>query len=404
MVLAGSCAAAASVSVVWTARAARTASAPKGVDGSVITWKKIVLDKEFRSEGVTVMDVNKDGKPDVVAGNFWYEAPNWIPHEIEPAQKFDGEHGYSNSFLNYTSDVNGDGWADQIVVGFPGAPATWRENPGNKVYKPGPWKEHPLFHSACNESAGFGDLLGNKKPVCCFGYDEKTMAWYEPGSDLNKEFVNHDLSPASQANAPGAARFWHGMGIGDVNGDGRPDVITRAGYYEAPKDPRTSPWNFVAANLGPDCAQMYAYDVNGDGIPDVVSSSSHGIGVWWFEQKKGANGPEFTQHVIDDSFSQSHSLVMADINGDGVMDFVTGKRFWAHGPTGDVRPGDPAVIYWFELKRKNGQVEWTKHEVDNDSGVGTQFLVADVNKDGKPDIITSNKKGVFVFLQERKKK
>jgi hypothetical protein len=187
-----------------------------------------------------------------------------------------------------------------------------------------------------------------------------------------------------------------------VNGDGRPDVITKAGWYEQPANPRTSPWKFVPANLGPDCAQMVAYDVNGDGLADVVSSSAHNIGVWWYEQKRGANGPEFTQHVIDDSFSQSHSLVMAHITGDGALDVVTGKRFWAHGPTGDVRPGDPAVLYWFELKRSGGNVQWIRHEVDNASGVGTQFLTADVNKDGLPDIVTSNKKGVFIFLQQRK--
>jgi len=261
-----------------------------------------------------------------------------------------------------------------------------------------------FFGASWGTNSYIASMLGNKKPVCCFGYDEKTMAWYEPGTDLSKDFTNHDISPTDQANAPGAARFWHGMGIGDVNGDGRPDVITRSGYYEGPKDPRTGPWKFVPANLGPDCAQMYAYDVNGDGNPDVVSSSAHNIGVWWYEQRKGPNGPEFTQHLIDDSFSQSHSLVMADINGDGVMDFVTGKRFWAHGPTGDVNPDAPCVLYWFELKRNRGKVEWIRHEIDNDSGVGTQFTVVDVNKDGLLDVVTSNKKGVHVFVQQRAKK
>lgn len=382
--------------------APRSSSAPiprRGVQE--ITWKKIVLDTKFRSEGVTVADVNRDGKPDVIAGNLWYEMPSGTPHELAPAQAFDGEHGYSNSFMNYTSDVNKDGWPDQVLIGFPGDKAVWRENPKNQ---PGPWKEHPLWRSACNESAMFGDLLGNKKPVPVFAYDETTMAWYEPDKDDKngeKPFLLHDIGLPKQ---PGVARFWHGMGIGDVNGDGRNDVITKEGYYEAPKDRRTTPWPFVKANLGPDCAQMYAYDVNGDGLPDVVSSSSHNIGVWWYEQKSGSNGPEFVQHVIDDSFSQSHSLCMADIDGDGVMDFVTGKRFWAHGPTGDVRPGDPAMIYWFELKRDHGKVDWVRHEIDTDSGVGTQFLVADVNKDGRPDVITSNKKGVYVFLQERKKR
>lgn len=367
----------------------------RGVPGDRITWRKIVLDREFRSEGVAVGDVNHDGKPDVIAGNFWYENPTWTPHEIAPAQKFEPEHGYSNSFLNFASDVNHDGWVDQILIGFPGDKCVWRENPKNG---PGPWKEHPIWRSACNESPAFADLLGNGKPVLVFPYDETTMAWYEQSNPRTQEFAAHNISAP---HGVGVQRFYHGLGVGDVNGDGRPDVITHDGYYEQPADPRAGVWKFVPAKLGPDCAQMYAYDVNGDGVPDVISSSSHNIGVWWYEQKKGTNGPEFVQHTIDDSFSQSHSLVLADINGDGLKDIVTGKRFWAHGPTGDVRPGDPAVIYWYELTRNNGQVKWLRHEVDNDSGVGTQFTVADVNGDGLPDIITSNKKGVFVFLQQR---
>ncbi len=383
----------AAVAFVWRvlpSQASRNSSA-KGE----ITWKKIVLDKEFRSEGVTVADVNRDGKPDVIAGNFWYEAPNWTPHEIRPAQKFDGATGYSNSFLNFTMDVNADGWPDQICIGFPGDKAVWRENPGKKG---GPWNEHVIWRSACNESPHFADLLGTKKPVLVFPYDESTMAWYEPGKDPSAEFTAHEISIPK---APGTQRFSHGMGVGDITGDGRADVLCTDGYWEAPRDRRRSPWKFIPAKLGPPCAHMLVYDVNGDGVPDVITTSAHNIGIWWWEQKKGLTGPEFEQHVIDTSFSQSHSAVLADINGDGLMDFVTGKRFWAHGPTGDVNPGDPAVIYWFELKRKNGKVEWIKHQVDDDSGVGTQFCVADVNKDGHQDIITANKKGVFVFLQQR---
>jgi hypothetical protein len=393
-------AAAIAISGLGAALTARTHVPPRVIaaPSGEITWKKIVLDPEFRSEGVAVADVNHDRKLDVLAGNVWYEAPNWTPHEIAPVQKFDGAHGYSNCFLSWAADVNRDGWMDQIVVQFPGDKAVWRENPKNK---PGPWKEHIIWRSACNESPAFADLLGNKKPVLVFPYDEKIMAWYEPGKDRTREFINHDVGTEKQ---PGVERFSHGMGVGDINGDGHPDIITTQGYYEAPEDPRSGPWKFVPANLGPECGQMVVYDVNGDGLPDVISSSAHNIGVWWYEQKKGPNGPEFEQHLIDNSFSQSHSLVLADINHDGVMDIVTGKRFWAHGPTGDVNPDAPAMLYWFELKRKKGKVEWIRHEIDNDSGVGTQFQVIDVNKDGLLDVVTSNKKGVHVFLQQRTKK
>lgn len=361
-----------------------------------IMFKKIVIDREFRSEGVAVADVNRDGKMDILAGNLWYEAPNWTPHEIEPVQKFDPAHGYSNCFLCFAADVNGDGWPDEIVIGFPGDKAVWRENPKGA---PGPWKEHVIWRSACNESPAFAPLIPHHKPVLVFPFDESQMAWYEPSADPTAQFQCHVIS---EPKAPGCARFSHGMGVGDVNGDGRPDVICTSGWWEQPKDPRTGPWTFHPFKQMPDCAQIAAYDVNGDGLPDLISSSAHNIGIWWWEQKKGPNGPEFVQHVIDDSFSQSHSLVLADINGDGVMDIVTGKRFWAHGPEGDVEPNAPAVLNWYELRRSHGSVQWIKHPIDDDSGVGTQFTVADVNGDGLLDIVTSNKKGVFLFEQVRR--
>ena len=168
--------------------------------------------------------------------------------------------------------------------------------------------------------------------------------------------------------------------------------------HQSPADPRQPNWKFVPKNFGDEAAQMYVYDVDGDGLNDVLSSSAHKIGIWWHQQQKDGS---FVTRTIDGSFSQSHALELVDINGDGLKDLVTGKRFWAHGPTGDINPNDPAVVVWFELQRKGREVKWIKHEVDNDSGVGTQFVVADINRDRLPDIVTSNKKGVHVFIQQR---
>ena len=66
-------------------------------------------------------------------------------------------------------------------------------------------------------------------------------------------------------------------------------------------------------------------------------------------------------------------------------------------------PNSPAVLYWFKAKKgSDGITTFTPYKIDDDSGVGTQFAVADVNGDGLPDIVTSNKKGVFVIVQQRK--
>ncbi len=143
---------------------------------------------------------------------------------------------------------------------------------------------------------------------------------------------------------------------------------------------------------------MYVYDFDGDGDADVLTSAAHNIGIWWYEQTKEG----WTQHEIDNSFSQSHALCLADINRDGLPDFVTGKRWWAHGPGGDPNPGDPAVVVWFELSRKDGKPQWKAHRIDDDSGVGTQFEVADVDRDGLLDVVTVNKKGARWFQQQKK--
>jgi hypothetical protein len=349
-----------------------------------------VIDPTFRSEGAAVADVNRDGKLDILVGDLWYEAPEWKQHPIRALGKYNWENGYSKAFLVFASDVDGDGWPDQIVMGFPGQPCLWYQNPGKEDR---PWREGHIAPRTCNEQPLVVDLLGNGKLVPVFGDAATgTMYWYSPGADPFKPWDAHAISAPK---SPGTANFSHGLGTGDVNGDGRLDVLVKEGWWEAPVDRAQSPWTFHKANLGQDCAQLAVWDVNGDGRRDVVTSSAHRYGVWWHEQN--ADG-SFSQRLVHDKVSQTHALALADINRDGVPDIVTGKRFWAHNGK-DPGEKEPAILCWYERTLAGGKLDWVQHVVSEESGVGMQIIVVDLNADGKDDFVVSNKKGVQILLQ-----
>src|SRR6266487_3468476 len=344
-------------------------AAAKAADHVLHSFKKTQLSDKFWCEGASFGDFNHDGKPDIVSGPYWWEGPDYQKrHEYYPATKtftlkkadgtvetiegFEGALGannaYSDNFFAFTYDFNKDGWDDILILGFPGEISAWYENPKGRE---GHWQKHVVLDVTDNESPTFVDITGDGKPeiVCSskgsYGYAEPD--WKDPA----RPWKWHSISPNNNYR-----NFTHGMGVGDVNGDGKLDLLEKEGWWEQPKSLAGDPvWTFHKFAFNPNSnggAQMYAYDVNGDGLKDIV----------------------------------------------------TGKRFWAHGAYGDPDPSAPAVLYWFRLVRnKDKTVDFVPHLIDSNSGVGTQVVARDFTGDKKPDIVVGNKKGTFVFIQETRK-
>lgn len=351
---------------------------------SPVRFKKITLDTAFRSEGVAVADFNNDDSLDIATGNEIYLGPRWKLEPLLGAPKVFPVRGYSDSFLCFDEDINKDGNRDLIVVGFPGQATHWLENPGDfgRV-----WTKHLAVARTGNESPDFVDVDGDGHRELLF-MEGKRCAVARPGNDPTEPW---ETQPIGNPGDPGAV---HGLGTGDINGDGMTDIVIPQGWWQGPGKKTDRPWQFHAASFFGG-AQFCVTDLDGDGDNDVLGSNPHGYGIGWTEQSTDG----WQQHVIDDADSQTHAIHLADINRDGLLDFVTGKRFWAHNGH-DPGSYQRAVLCWYELRRRDGKPQWIKHEIDGNSGVGLHFQIVDLDRDGRLDIVTSNKKGVFVFQQQ----
>ena len=404
--------------------AAGLAAAPEEVH----TFTRIQLHDQFWSEGASFGDLNRDGINDIVAGPWWWEGPDFkTRHEYYPAAAtfqlklgpmtsvtvpgFEGGLGkdnrYSDNFFAWVLDFDKDGWNDILIVGFPGKETAWFENPRGRDTH---WTRHVVFDQTDNESPTFADLTGDGKPelVCItkgrYGY--AAPDWSQPA----RPWTFHPISPNNNY-----GNFTHGMGVGDVNGDGRSDLLEKNGWWEQPAALTGDPiWTFHAQPFGRGGSQMHVYDLNGDGLNDVITAlTAHEFGLAWYEQRRDGSAIRFVEHVIMDDeprdnpygvkFSEIHAIDLADMDGDGIKDVVTGKRFWSHGRTGDPDRNDAAVLYWFKVARQaDRRVDFVPFLIDGDSGVGTQVVAGDVNGDGLPDVVMANKKGAFVHLHAKK--
>ncbi len=389
------------------------------------TFRRVQLTDRFYSEGISAGDINRDGAMDALSGPYAYLGPDFKRTvEIYRPQMYAWTNPsmsgqYTDNFLNYVHDFTGDGWPDYLKVNFNGSHLY--VNPKGESRH---WPVSQVTDGVSSETTQLGDIDGDGKVELLMSTGSgpgRVIGIAKPGTDATQRWTFHAISDKGDWGG-------HGYGYGDINGDGKADIIQGSGWWEQPAAGATSGlWKFNAVPFGRGTdafirgADMFAYDVNGDKLPDVVTSLfAHGPGLAWYEQQRTGQGPiTWKMHMIMDTpdapseerktwettdknavFTELHVLQLVDMDGDGLKDIVTGKRWLSHGmeyPEND--RDDPAVVAWFKLVRKSGgQVEFVPHIINNYAGIGTQISVVDMNGDKRPDVLTAQRKGAYVFF------
>jgi hypothetical protein len=339
-------------------------------------------------EAASAFDVDRDGTIDIVSGEYWYAGPDFtVAHKIRDiAQVSD----YFDDFADYPMDVNGDGYTDIVTGGWWGATLQWVENPQGQ---PVPWTVHDVEHVGSIERDCFYDIDQDgqvevfpvSSPVLCFKLVRDAAG---KGTGV---FEKHLLTEEGGGG--------HGIGFGDVNGDGRPDLLFAGGWLEAPVDTFGGKWAWHPEwNLGGASVPILVHDVNGDGLADVIVGAAHDYGLDWYAQGKTGEERTWTRHAIDPYRSQYHDLQLVDLDKDGQLELLTGKRYRAHAEN-DPGSLDPVGVYYFEI---GADGEFTRRTLDygpagRASGAGIYLWVEDVDGNGWPDVIAPGKDGLYLF-------
>ncbi|MHC4462070.1 MAG: FG-GAP repeat domain-containing protein [Planctomycetota bacterium] len=360
------------------------------------------------NEGCAVGDVNRDGKADIIAGTHWFAAPDFIPRPIRDIPQISlgfGSKGFYANNADLVYDVDGDGWIDVISGGWTESELYWYKNPGKDGLEKG-WKWEPnllVNARAQNEAFDLRDLDGDGVPeivVHCWVSRDPLVAW--------KLTKTADGRPTAKRIVLGANGCGHGYAFGDINGDGREDILCGVGWYERPAgDVFAGPWKLHPETaLRSASSPFLVVDVDGDGRSDIIWGKGHDYGVYWWKQGKPKPDGTTTwkEYVIDKSWSQAHSMVWADLNGDGRGELITGKRVRGHGGR-DPGAQEPACLFYYSWN--SAARKFIRHTISPPgAGVGTgmQIRITDLNGDGRPDIGVAGKSGTWLLINEGTKK
>jgi len=360
----------------------------------VIFDRQRIGDTTFEAAGI--FDVNQDGALDIVSGEYWYVGPVFEErHFIADVMPY---NDYYDDFSDYPMDVNGDGYPDIVTGAWWSQTLRWRENPKGNTTE---WKTHDVAQIGNIERIVFYDINGD-------GYEEVIPNTPGKPQQIFKLIRDEDGKGTGEftrrtiSNMPTG----HGLGLGDINHDGRPDVVLQNGWFENPAKPFEEEWAWHPSfQLAPSASvPILVHDVNEDGLNDIIVGHGHDYGLEWHEQGEADGETTWTKHMIETDRSQFHEMQLADIDNDGAPELITGKRYYAHSGN-DPGAEDPLGLYYYEI---NGG-DFERVTIDygpatSASGTGLMMAIKDINDDGWLDILAPGKEGMYLFISKSHEK
>lgn len=402
---------------------------PKQAQSGPVPFRKLKIQNSGIIESCAFGDFNGDKVTDIVSGNHWFAGPGFTAktafRTLSTADRTTPDD------MTVTLDVNGDGH-DEVISGGHNIGLFMYVNPGKgSVPAGGMWvrqvidAERPpdgrvdtavsagLPHTLGWHSGGLVDVDGDGKAeeLLSTGVrapEKLTMRWYKVE---NRAWKKYDLKVKCEQ--------W-GSGVGDVNGDGRGDILCPDAWLEAPADRKAGTWikhvfnsSIMNSKAEPEpkftnsagmvsghATQIYAHDVNKDGMNDVLISSGHGNGILWYQQVRAADGKlSFLERLIDSTWYQSHNLEFRDVNRDGHPDLVSGKRWAGWGPNEKAAN----CVFWYQLT-PGAANPWKRHAVSFDEkiGMGNKGDLRDMDGDGDLDLVATSgdAQGTVLFIND----